>query len=70
MIGGPISPTIQRSQIVNLLQIQGEDQVTLKVTVAEVQRSVVKQLGLNGSVSGNSNGVSFFGGIDNPFALG
>lgn len=65
-----ISPEIQRSQIVNLLQIQGEDQVTLKVTVAEVQRSVVKQLGLNGSIGGNSDGVSFFGGVDNPFALG
>ncbi|WP_279481037.1 type II and III secretion system protein family protein [Aureimonas sp. SK2] len=65
-----LSPEIQRSQIVNLLQIQGEDQVTLKVTVAEVQRSVVKQLGLNGSVSGSQDGVGFFGGVDNPFALG
>jgi pilus assembly protein CpaC len=65
-----ISPSLQRSQIVNLLQIQGEDQVTLKVTVAEVQRSIVKQLGLNGSVSGSSDGVAFFGGVDNPFALG
>ncbi|MBB3933981.1 type II and III secretion system protein family protein [Aureimonas phyllosphaerae] len=65
-----ISPSLQRSQIVNLLQIQGEDQVTLKVTVAEVQRSVVKQLGLSGSIGGTSDGVSFFGGVDNPFALG
>ncbi|MBP0617153.1 type II and III secretion system protein family protein [Jiella mangrovi] len=55
------------SQIVNLLQIAGEDQVTLKVTVAEVQRSVVKQLGLNGSVS---DGISYAATIDNPFALG
>ena len=37
----------QHSQIVNLLQIIGEDQVTLKVTVAEVSRSVMKQLGVN-----------------------
>ena len=35
----------QQSQIVNLLQIDGEDQVTLKLTVAEVKRSVLKQLG-------------------------
>ncbi|WP_292585959.1 pilus assembly protein N-terminal domain-containing protein, partial [Mesorhizobium sp.] len=33
------------SKIVNLLQIIGDDQVTLKVTVAEVSRSVMKQLG-------------------------
>ncbi|WAP70666.1 type II and III secretion system protein family protein [Jiella pelagia] len=56
----------RKSQIVNLLQIAGEDQVTLKVTVAEVQRSVVKQLGLNGSVS---DGISY-GSIQNPFGLG
>lgn len=32
----------QTSQIVNLLTIEGEDQVTLKVTVAEVSRQVLK----------------------------
>ena len=33
--------------IINLLTIEGEDQVMLKVTVAEVQRSVLKQFGIN-----------------------
>jgi pilus assembly protein CpaC len=33
--------------IVNFLTITGEDQVALKVTMAEVQREVVKQLGIN-----------------------
>jgi pilus assembly protein CpaC len=33
--------------VINLLTIAGEDQVALKVTIAEVQRSVVKQLGIN-----------------------
>ncbi|MBB3952746.1 type II and III secretion system protein family protein [Aureimonas jatrophae] len=60
----------QRSQIVNLLQIQGEDQVTLKVTVAEVQRSVVKQLGLDGVVKGSIDGIAFAAATDNPFGLG
>ncbi|KGF70147.1 pilus assembly protein CpaC [Hoeflea sp. BAL378] len=46
----------QKSQIVNLLKIDGEDQVTLKITVAEVSREVLKQLGFNNSVS-NSSGV-------------
>jgi len=47
----------QSSQIVNLLQIEGEDQVTLKVTVAEVKRSVLKQLGFDNLVS-NSSGLT------------
>src|SRR5205814_3829760 len=47
------------SQIVNLLQIIGDDQVTLKVTVAEVSRSVMKQLGVNLIGSGNANGIDW-----------
>ncbi|MBZ9855127.1 type II and III secretion system protein family protein [Mesorhizobium sp. CA13] len=47
------------SKIVNLLQIIGDDQVTLKVTVAEVSRSVMKQLGVNMVGSGGSNGISY-----------
>ena len=56
----------QVSQIVNLLTIEGEDQVTLKVTVAEVSRQVLKQLGMNGAISDGSNGFSF----NNPSNLG
>jgi pilus assembly protein CpaC len=56
----------QTSQIVNLLTIEGEDQVTLKVTVAEVSRQVLKQLGFNGSVSGNKGSIAF----SNPSNLG
>jgi len=47
------------SRIVNLLQIVGEDQVTLKVTVAEVSRNVMKQLGVNMIASGNADGISW-----------
>jgi len=56
----------QSSQIVNMLTIEAEDQVTLKVTVAEVSRSVMKQLGVNGAVSGDNGGISF----QNPTNLG
>jgi len=51
------------SQIVNLLDIVGGDQVTLKVTVAEVQRSVMKQLGINlvGSHTPSGDGITFSG---------
>ena len=34
-------------KVINLLTVEGEDQVMLKVTVAEVQRAVLKQLGVN-----------------------
>ncbi|WLD96821.1 type II and III secretion system protein family protein [Agrobacterium leguminum] len=58
----------QVSQIVNMLTIEGEDQVTLKVTVAEVSRQVLKQLGFNGSISSSTsnNGFEFA----NPSNLG
>jgi pilus assembly protein CpaC len=47
------------SQIVNLIQIIGQDQVTLKVTVAEVSRNVMKQLGVSMIGNGTSNGISW-----------
>ncbi|MEP3437776.1 MAG: type II and III secretion system protein family protein [Hoeflea sp.] len=56
----------QKSQIVNLLKIDGEDQVTLKVTIAEVSRQVLKQLGFNSSITGSS--ASFVN--SNPANLG
>ncbi len=51
--------TRQISGIVNLIQIIGEDQVMLKVTVAEVSRNVMKQLGVNMITDGSSNGISW-----------
>ena len=36
-----------QSVVVNLLSIEGEDQVHLKVSIAEVNRNAVKQLGVN-----------------------
>ncbi len=44
----------QTSQIVNLLTVEGEDQVTVKVTVAEVRREVIKQLGFDNNFSRNN----------------
>jgi pilus assembly protein CpaC len=59
------------TKVVNNLVIRGRDQVMLKVTVAEVQRDVIKQLGvdLNGSLSYGSAVLNF--NNSNPFtALG
>ena len=57
-------------KVVNGLIIKGKEQVLLKVTVAEVQRSIIKQLGID------LNGVSIAIGsavldfqIDNPFTV-
>jgi len=49
--------------IINLLSITGEEQVALKVSVIEVQRSVIKQLGINmkGVFIGNDNNTGPFG---------
>src|SRR5947209_5449934 len=58
-------------KVVNNLSVRGRDQVMLKVTVAEVQRDVIKQLGidLNGSLSYGSAVINFNNA--NPFtALG
>lgn len=45
--------------IVNLITIAGEDQVSLKVSVVEVQRSVVKQLGINPTTFLNGTNFAF-----------
>jgi pilus assembly protein CpaC len=54
-------------KVVNSIVVQGRDQVMLKVTVAEVQRDVVKQLGidLNGSLGTGTAVVNF--NNTNPF---
>ncbi len=44
-----------QSQVVNLLKIDGEDQVHLKVVIVEVQRAIVKQLGISTTVSNNGD---------------
>lgn len=48
------------SQILNMISVNDQDQVHLKVTVAEVERSIIKQLGinLNGTIAiGNYSGT-------------
>jgi pilus assembly protein CpaC len=54
--------------IVNLIAITGEEQVSLKVTVAEVRRSVIKQLGFN--IKWGFNGDDFEIGTDSGDASG
>jgi pilus assembly protein CpaC len=62
--------TRRTSRIVNMLKIIGEDQVTLKVTVAEVSRNVMKQLGVNMIGSGSLDGIQWGAISDNFTGLG
>jgi pilus assembly protein CpaC len=56
-------------KVVNSIAVRGRDQVMLKVTVAEVQRTIIKQLGidLNGSLSYGTAVVKF--NNTNPFTV-
>ena len=38
-------------RVVNSITLRGRDQVMLKVTIAEVQRSVMKQLGVGNAIA-------------------
>ena len=60
----------QKSAIINMLQIIGEDQVTLKVTVAEVSRSVMKQLGVNMIGNGGADGITWSAFSSPAYGLG
>ena len=42
---GPINA--DGSKVVNAITVRGRDQINLRVTVAEIQRDVIKQLGIN-----------------------
>jgi pilus assembly protein CpaC len=54
------------SKVVNSLTIAGRDQVMLKVTVAEIQRNVIKQLGIN--LSGSIGYATIVPVTQNPFS--
>lgn len=54
------------SRVVNSLVIRGRDQVMLKVTISEVQRQVLKQLGVTSATASGGWGRFL---MDNPYAL-
>lgn len=62
--------TRQVSGIVNLIEIIGEDQVMLKVTVAEVSRNVMKALNVGLMAEGASDGISWGAISENALGLG
>jgi pilus assembly protein CpaC len=65
--GGPAgkSPGSPQGKVINALTIRGADQVSLRVTIAEIRRDIIKQLGVN--LNGTGPNGSFT--LDNPFAI-
>lgn len=60
LVGGP-------DKVVNSIAVRGRDQVMLKVTVAEVQRDIIKQLGVDLSASMNYGTAVVNFNNTNPF---
>ena len=52
-------------KVINSLTIRGADQVSLRVTVAEIRREIVKQLGVNMSGAGPNGSFT----LEPPFAI-
>jgi pilus assembly protein CpaC len=56
-------------KVVNMIKIESNEQVMLKVRVAEVQRSVAKQFGIDLNAAINAWGVPIVAQTSNPFSL-
>ena len=57
------------AKVVNMLQIAGSEQVMLKVRIAEVQRQVAKQFGIDLAGAAVVNGVPLVAATSNPYGL-
>ncbi len=55
--------------VVNMISVSGQEQVMLKVTVAEVQRNVIKQLGIDLEAVLSGGGLSSALVTQNPFSV-
>ncbi len=72
-VAGNTASSASTSKIINALQVRGRDQVMIKVTVAEVQKTIIKRLGvdLSGSwkVGAGTFGLSTLDQGTDPKAL-
>ncbi len=60
--GGATAAATGGGKVVNSLMIRGLDQVSLRVTISEIRRDVVKQLGVNyAGLGSNASGAGGFG---------
>jgi pilus assembly protein CpaC len=56
-------------KVVNMIKIQANEQVMLKVRVSEMQRQVAKQFGIDLNAAINAWGVPIVASTSNPFSL-
>jgi pilus assembly protein CpaC len=69
LVNAGTNPTsIEGSRVVNAIKVKGRDQVMIKVTVAEVKREVIKQLGIDMSATFNSGTTVLDFLSNNPFS--
>ena len=59
------SGTPLTGKVINSLTIRGLDQVSLRVTISEIRRDIVKQLGVNMAIGNGSKGFS----VQNPYPV-
>jgi pilus assembly protein CpaC len=69
-VGKGGAPGAPEAKVINSLSIRGRDQVMLKVTVAEVKRTAIKQLGVNLRGNWEIAGQSIGGTLSNAFSGG
>lgn len=67
---GTGNPAGGTGRIINALTIRGKDQVMLRVTVAEIKRNVIKQLGIDTTGEWRLGDMTLTGAITNAFGLG
>jgi len=56
-------------KVINMLGVAGGAQVMLKVRIAEMDRNIAKQFGVNLSAGANINGVPMIASTSNPYGL-
>lgn len=58
-----------KGAVINALSIRGKDQVMIKVTVSEIARVALKQLGVNSSGQWKIGNFNVAPSLDNPFSV-
>jgi len=67
--GSGLSTSCQGTNVINMLAVEGREQVLLKVSVVEVQRNIVKQFGIDLGALVNSGNFAFAALSKLPFPI-
>ncbi len=59
----------EEGKVVSMIAVRGEEQVHLKVTIAEVQRTIIKQLGVDLQAFGSIGNMTVQAVTENPFSV-